>query len=593
MRKRTRVMQRNVRMVLILVDGKSTVADLSLKTGNSQLTENALRELEKGGLVEPLVEQDSLWAEGKKVAQEIRDAAIDKAIQFSSPKVKVDLTNHESSMPEDLLSKHYIAPDTPQIDSSISQFSIAPMQSERSAVAMFTQDNTEKLSKKQFRSAEKLNLPLFGRIKTFFQTNGQKAEENIEIKPINRRSQRNSMGWPVILMLGIVGSLFLGLLTVFLFPYDSYLSEVEAAFAQASGRPVKVGHLKVNLYPDLGFVLSDVRMGTGAEEIHVAEVRIQPAISTLMASRKSFRKVVLSGVMFPAELIVGFALTAKPTIKADIEHLSFEKMNISFGGLAVSEMEGEVSLSADGLFQALLLHSSDRSLSIEAKPLPQGLDVSLEGFGWRSSQASPFLFDSLSLKGHLDSKAFTISNMELRIFDGLIKGSTVLHADKKPSISGEVSFERVATTRLGNALGLGQQFNGETAGKMRFSANADSWREIFSAINADGEFVIHRGSIRGIDLTEAVRRISSVPVQGGETSFEQLTGKIKLSPMSYQFSGLVMNSGLMQSTGYFVINNDLKVNGRMELQMRGTANRMRVPITISGTLQTPNVQARR
>ena len=48
---RTRVIQRNVRMVLILVDGQSTVADLTRKTGNPQLTENALAELEKGGFI--------------------------------------------------------------------------------------------------------------------------------------------------------------------------------------------------------------------------------------------------------------------------------------------------------------------------------------------------------------------------------------------------------------------------------------------------------------------------------------------------------------------------------------------------------------
>ena len=58
MKKRTRVMQRNVRMVLILVDGKSTVADLCLKTGNPQLTEYALGELERGGFVEPRIVQD-------------------------------------------------------------------------------------------------------------------------------------------------------------------------------------------------------------------------------------------------------------------------------------------------------------------------------------------------------------------------------------------------------------------------------------------------------------------------------------------------------------------------------------------------------
>ena len=76
MRQRTRVVQRNMRMVLILVDGNATVADLSAKTGNVQLVENALHELEQSGFIELRVEQDSVWEQSKKVAAEIKAAAI-------------------------------------------------------------------------------------------------------------------------------------------------------------------------------------------------------------------------------------------------------------------------------------------------------------------------------------------------------------------------------------------------------------------------------------------------------------------------------------------------------------------------------------
>ena len=38
MQERTRVVQRNIRMVLILVDGNATVAELCNRTGNAQLT---------------------------------------------------------------------------------------------------------------------------------------------------------------------------------------------------------------------------------------------------------------------------------------------------------------------------------------------------------------------------------------------------------------------------------------------------------------------------------------------------------------------------------------------------------------------------
>ena len=41
MRQRKRLMQRNLRMVLILVDGVSSVSELAKKTGDAQLTASA------------------------------------------------------------------------------------------------------------------------------------------------------------------------------------------------------------------------------------------------------------------------------------------------------------------------------------------------------------------------------------------------------------------------------------------------------------------------------------------------------------------------------------------------------------------------
>ena len=55
---RSRVLQRNVRMVLILVDGHSSVADLGRKIGNVELVEEALSELEAGGFIELKDPQD-------------------------------------------------------------------------------------------------------------------------------------------------------------------------------------------------------------------------------------------------------------------------------------------------------------------------------------------------------------------------------------------------------------------------------------------------------------------------------------------------------------------------------------------------------
>jgi hypothetical protein len=245
------------------------------------------------------------------------------------------------------------------------------------------------------------------------------------------------------------------------------------------------------------------------------------------------------------------------------------------------------------LFQFLSLRSPDRSLNLKATPMAQGFGVVLEGFGWRPSKGSHYLFDSINLTGAYKNGEFTISDMELYVFDGVVRGGALLRSETNPSIVGEVSFERINATRFGSALGIGEQFTGETAGKIRFSATADSWASIFSAIEANGEFTMHRGSVRGVDLAEAVRRVSKASVQGGLTLFESLTGRIKLSPTKYQFTGLVLKSGLMQSVGYIDVSKGLEISGMIELQMQGTVNQTRVPLSISGPLGTPIVKVGR
>lgn len=606
MLQRTRVMQRNVRMVLILVDGQSTVADLCGKTGNAQLTENALRELEKGGFVEPRVDRQSLWAESKKVAQEISAAALDQISQFASPAAPKNTPPPpppapvpESTEVDNRVFVHSVFPALPRSNSAISQlsqFSIPPMQALRDPAAelppVLDASARSQFSTSRSARSDPLEPSFVERAKSLVWRPRRKTEEKISIKPI-RRGQRAAKRWPIAILCLFAG-LALAYLALNFFPYDFYRADVEAAFAQASGRAVKIGTMRVVGYPRPGLLLGDVRLDAGQDEIRIAEVRLQPVFGALRSGKTAFSEMTLSGVTLPIELITGlpgvFAAAAAPASPVSVGHVSFEKTNVSFHGLSVSDLDGAAKLSADGSFESLLLRSPDRSLSLETRPEGGRLNLALEGFSWRPDANSPFFFDSLNLQANLENGVLTISALELRIFGGLIQGSAVLRADKSASMLGALSFERIDATQFGNALGIGPLLSGETAGKIRFSTTADSWEKVSAAIEGDGEFAIQRGNVRGIDLTEAVRRISRTPVQGGSTIFAKLSGKVRLTPAGYQFSGLILNSGLMQSTGYVDVSKNLLMSGKMELQIRGTVNQTRVPVSIGGTLSSPSVQ---
>lgn len=164
-------------------------------------------------------------------------------------------------------------------------------------------------------------------------------------------------------------------------------------------------------------------------------------------------------------------------------------------------------------------------------------------------------------------------------------------AERQPALAGEMSFERIDAKRLGEAFGIGGQFEGQAAGRLKLSATAESWQTLLSALYADGEFTMDRGVLGGIDLPEAVRRVSSTPTTlGGGTRFEQLSGAIRLTPTAYRFSRLVMNAGLMQSTGQLEVSRDLQIRGRMDVQMRGRADHNAKSVSVNGPLKSPLLQ---
>lgn len=580
MHRRTRVVQRNMRMVLILVDGKATVADLCDKTGNSQLVEIALKDLEEGGFIAPMIEQDSVWEQSRKVAEEIRAAALAQISQLQGRSEPVETPAPPKS------------PAPPPVP-----FSIAPLPfAEIDNFSIFESEIQPAVkSAPGLENRGKRNENgLLVRLKKFLAGQLRAREKDVRIKPIQRGRQGLYITWPIAVIFGLLGLIVLILLTAFLFPYSSFLPDVEAALVQASGQPVKVGEMHVSFYPRPGFVLDNVRIGSKGQEMHISALRLQPVLGTLTAPKKVFREVELTGVTMSSEVVLGlsgiFESAARPTSRIGVQHLTLEKTDISFNGLGFSETSGEIGLAADGRFQLLSLHTPDRSMRLEIRPADKGVDVELEAYGWKPSASASVYFDSANMKGNIEGSTFNIANLELRTFDGLVQGTAVLRAEKSLGMAGDIVFERISARRFGEALGIGPQFEGETAGKMKFSATADSWAGIFAGLNADGAFNMRRGKLGGIDLASAVRNASAAPTQGGSTHFEQLTGRFRLQPGSYRFSGLALTSGLMQANGQLSIGRNLQLSGGMDVQMHGSVNQLRMPVVLGGPLNAPTVQ---
>ena len=583
MRERTRVVQRNLRMVLILVDGKSAVAELCAKTGNPQMTENALRELEQGAFIVPLqAEALSLLQQSRKVALEIKSAALEPFSEFSTFGDKNAPASGEASAPP---------------GSSAAQSAYVPGDLSRNGGMPldFSADVKERLEEAELRAVRGERSGFGARLKALF--GGAAGEDDLRIAPVRRGPRPRSLGWPLRVVTGVLLiCALLGAIAAF-FPYGRYLPEIEAGLAQSLGGPVKIQSMHVGFYPRPGLFLEDVRLGEGGRQLRVAEMRLQPAPGSLFSSRLVFREIEAEGVELPAEglgvLPAALAAFAQPSSAFAIEHVSLARAEVSLHGLALSGLEGEIRLDRHGGFQALSLHSVERGFRLEARPAAKGFEIEMEGQNWHPSANASYVFDSLNLAGKLDGSALQLSGLDVRLLGGTVRGEMLLAAGKQVSVSGQLVYERIDLKRLGGALGIDWLLEGSASGKLVFSGLADEWPGLPGALEGAGDVGVRQGVLGGIDLAEAVRRAASAPVRGGATRFEQMNGSLRLAQGAYRLSGTTLNSGLMHASGWLAVSRERQLSGALDVRLGSSSSQLRMPLSIGGTLKVPEVSVSR
>ncbi|MDS4014268.1 MAG: AsmA-like C-terminal region-containing protein [Candidatus Accumulibacter sp.] len=589
---RTRVVQRNTRMVLILVDGNATVAELCEKTGNPQMTRSALLELESDGLVDRRAAFDSVWQRGDKARRHsASDETTAPVSEFSSFGAKEQTAPPPSSAggsgASDLVpAREETAPPPAKSHPPIVH---DPSPSESGTVFLSRAQAGGTPSPVPVEDVlGPLSVPQRWRPAWFA---GERQQPPVLV---SARRPRFLITWPLLVILLLLLPVVLALVLMLIFPYLNYQPAVEALLTQSTGRKARVDALGIDLLPIPALRLDGVRLeGVGeAVPLAVDTVRVQPVLTTLFAERMLFDEVELSGLVLAPTTFVELAQmlksAASPAARAGVRHVSLSNTELALAGLTIGDLRGEVVLSAAGLLEVLALHSANRDLTFEARPLDTAFAIRAEGLKWRPRANSPQVVDSFLLQGELRATLVTVDRMEFRVFDGLLTGKAALRAGGDSLLLGEVAFDRINARKLSDALGLERGFLGEGTGRLRFSAAADAWPSLLSTLQGEGTFTVKRGSLPGIDLPEALRRAPSVPLAlGGATRFEQLSGAVRLTPGFVHLSRLNLSAGAMQSAGYLDIGRDLDLRGRMDVEMRGRGERTALPVAISGSLNAP------
>ncbi len=539
-RQSTRVVQRNLRMVLVQVDGKMSVEELSAKIGNPRLVQAALRELEEGGYIAPTLEAASVWEESKKAAQ--------VAAKF------------EASQP-------------------LSQFSVFGPKTGGATETASAASN--------FSSFGKPILPT---------KNGNKDsgfKPSMAPPPYQPDVATSASDQPVApslsrrkVLLGLGGTLLLTLAVSVLYPYDRFKPAIEGAATNFVGSPVRVGGVSAALYPSPHLKLTSVAIGKDGES-SVAEVRVSSPLALLGWSSPTISRIEINGARLLAKQLVSmpfFRNDGVTTNGVQVGKLAFEHSRIELAeGVTFQDVFGELNFRPDGRLEKATVESTDRSLLVEAQPSPLGIALNIEGRAWQPFGAATS-FASLQAKGVLQADKLLIQNIDTTFLGGILRGNWLLDWSNGLAMAGDATLNRIDARKLGTAFVPALKLEGDVSGTLKLHSSSRDleglWRNAEAVLNTE----ITRGVLYGVDLGEAARRNGVSEVRAGATKFDRLRSTISITPKQVVSKDVRMEAGMVTAAGQFVAGREGQVEGSMAVTLQTSVSSLNVPVRIFGTL---------
>lgn len=537
-RQSTRVVQRNLRMVLVQVDGKMSVEELTAKIGNPRLVQSALRELEEGGFIAPTADPVSVREESPEAAEQ-----------------------------------------------QVAQKQIPPM-------SQFSTFGPKSLGASESKNGESAGGSFSSFGKPILPSPSQIGTESVDLavtpdmREPEERPYRQGMSAGRKGVLAIAALLAILVVTVIFYPYDQFKPAIEASATRMLNAAVKVDRVGVTLFPSPSLKLFGVHVGEPADG-NIAEVRISSLLSLLGSAPHQFAKVEASGATLSANRLVALPMfigQAAGSHEVIFKKMTIEHLQLTLGdSLILNDLFGEIAFRKDGSIEKATFETVDRSMFVNAQAGSQGVALSLEGRAW-----APFgtaaSFASLQANGLLQKNKLLIQNIDTTFLGGILRGNWLLDWSNGLVMAGEGTLSRLDSRKVSAAFAPSLKIDGDMSGTVRLRSSGGDWESLRGNLEAVLSTEITRGAFHGVDLGEAVRRSGVSEVRAGSTKFDSLRSTINITPKRVVGREVKMDAGMVTAVGQFNAERSGQVEGNMAVTMQTSVSSQNASVRIYGVL---------
>ncbi len=398
---------------------------------------------------------------------------------------------------------------------------------------------------------------------------------------------------PKHLLAGLAAVILLLLIAPFLVPMESYLRQMEQVASDKLGAPVRIKSLHLAVLPTPRVNIKEISIGRDTE-IQVAQIAAVLDVTTLFKPVRVFSRLDInrpiikkSAIDLLSPLLAQNSDSAPPMVS--IRRIAIHEARLEWPGMVLPLFDADIAMTDEAKLQKALIQSTDNKLAIEATPHGTGYAARINAHQWISPIGPPLKLDKFEAKMVYAGQTLDISSIEAGLYGGKLLATAHLDWKNIWRLGGKFKTDHIELQDASGLFTKGIRISGRITGNGAFSSMAKEPGQLADKLVMDYTFSVAKGVLHGLDLAKAASLFVKQGGKGGETEFDQLSGKVHTAGKQIELRDMKVVSGLLGASGQVKISPSKVLDGLVDVELKKGLAMVTVPLKVSGTVDNPEV----
>jgi len=400
----------------------------------------------------------------------------------------------------------------------------------------------------------------------------------------------------------ILGVSILALMVVaapFLVPLKQFTPQLSELISMRLGHPVALSDLRLSLWPTPGATVQGVRIGKASdilvEDVHLTLAPLSllddvPVIEEIHARRVKVTEAGLDIVLGLArrDAAAGVPQAARSS-NVQIERVVLEEVELTHRTLQLKPFDVELRLGPGNALRQATFLVRDKTFRLVMTPRGAGeIALDVQAKRWKVPVKTLGLtFESFAAQGVLHGRRLSLKPVRAALYGGRVAGEASLDWSARWDLRTALDIRGVDVAQLQHALRRPVKLSGRLSAQAMLHSRAKTPAALADALALDAPFRVDHGAFGGMDLSKVAIASGDETTSGGETGFEEFTGKLSVRGRMRRVDEFCARSSTLVAGGNVQVDARERLSGRLDVSIANTSGLIRVPVRLSGTSSDP------